>query len=109
MFNFIKKNLFFSKKSNLYFLGLLYSLILTCLSFFITFYTIFSNKKTYIILILFLTIQFMVHILYFLHIKKIKNLKWNLIISIFSLLIIVIIIFGSIWIMYNLHSNLLQS
>jgi len=52
-------------------------------------------------------IQVLVHLYYFLHLSTSTDQRWNLVAIIFSAVIILIVVVGSIWIMWNLNYNMM--
>lgn len=46
--------------------------------------------------------QFVVQMLFFLHLADEQKPRWNLMSFMFALLVVVIVVFGSVWIMYYL-------
>ncbi|CAL4323339.1 Cytochrome bo(3) ubiquinol oxidase subunit 4 [Buchnera aphidicola (Symydobius americanus)] len=52
--------------------------------------------------------QIFIHLKYFLHLNFSKKYTWIIVSLIFSLIVIFIIIFGSIWIMWNLNHHLMS-
>jgi len=52
-------------------------------------------------------LQAVIQLLVFLHILKEPRPRWNLIILFFMLMVLVLIVFGSLWIMANLNYNLM--
>ncbi|QCI27289.1 cytochrome o ubiquinol oxidase subunit IV [Buchnera aphidicola] len=106
MNNLTLKNKNFYKEIKLYILGFLFSLFLTLIPFFLVFKNYFSSNITIKLIIIFSCIQIFVHLKYFLHLNFSKKNYWNIIFLIFSILVIFIIIFGSIWIMYHLNNHM---
>jgi len=52
-------------------------------------------------------VQIVVHIIYFLHLDTKSESGWNMLALIFTLVLVVITLSGSIWIMYHLNSNMM--
>lgn len=50
--------------------------------------------------------QIVVHMVYFLHMSTKSEGGWNLVAFVFTVLLVVITLSGSIWIMYHLNSNM---
>jgi cytochrome o ubiquinol oxidase operon protein cyoD len=50
-------------------------------------------------------LQILVHLHYFLHLDTSSAMRWNVLTLLFTLLIIVLFIGGTIWIMINLNYN----
>lgn len=90
--------------------GFISSLILTFAAFFAVQNHWFSNKDTLInFLILTALTQFVVQVMCFLHLGKESGSKWNLNAFLFMVVVVVIIVFGSIWIMRNLDYNMMMT
>lgn len=64
-----------------------------------------SGKIAFIIMIL-AAVQAMVQLYYFLHLGDETGPRWKTFSFLFSLLIMVIIVVGSLWIMFNLNYNM---
>ncbi|HSW77616.1 MAG TPA: cytochrome o ubiquinol oxidase subunit IV [Candidatus Chromulinivoraceae bacterium] len=52
--------------------------------------------------------QLIVQLVFFLHLGRGKEAKWNLAAFLFMLMILVILVAGSLWIMYNLNYNMMS-
>ena len=48
------------------------------------------------------------HLVYFLHLDSKSEGGWNLIAIVFAALIILIVVVGSLWIMWNLNYNMMS-
>ncbi|QCI26880.1 hypothetical protein D9V80_01815 [Buchnera aphidicola (Thelaxes californica)] len=103
MITFLKKKVFFSTIINNYFIGFFYSCLISVLSFIIIQNNKIFNENTFFILITLSILQLMIQIIYFFDIKKFVDWYWSICILIFSLLVILIILSGSIWIMHNVY------
>jgi len=51
-------------------------------------------------------VQVFVHIVYFLHMDRSAEQRWNVLAFSFTILILVIVVAGSVWIMHNATSNM---
>lgn len=89
-------------------IGFILSLILTCIPFYCIQYQFFEKKTLLFITIFCAVIQIYIHLIYFLHLGHMPDVKWNIISLIFTIFIIFILVFGSIWIMTHLHYNLMN-
>jgi len=105
MFNFIKLNI--NKESQSYFIGFLFSVILTIAPFILAIQKLFSSEVSYIVFLLCAISQIIVHFVYFLHLNFSTKERWNLITLLFVIIIIFIVVFGSIWIMSNLNHHMI--
>ncbi|MFT4967245.1 MAG: cytochrome o ubiquinol oxidase operon protein cyoD [Candidatus Deianiraeaceae bacterium] len=90
-----------------YFVGLAISIALTLSSYFTIILKPFSVKGLYSVLAVLAVVQILVQIFYFLHIGHEDKPRWNLISLVFALLIIFIVVAGSLWVMYNLNTNMM--
>ncbi len=92
-----------------YIVGFLGSLFLTIVAFFAVGNRIFSSDMALYALILVLAvIQLYVQVVFFLRVNSSKESRLNLLTFLFTVLIIVVILAGSIWIMYNLDINMMK-
>ncbi|AYN24617.1 cytochrome o ubiquinol oxidase subunit IV [Buchnera aphidicola] len=101
----IKNN--FNKEKNSYIVGFLLSLCLTIIPFFCTLNHLFSREINFFIILLCALSQIIIHFVFFLHLSFSKKNSWNIISLLFVLIIVFIVVFGSIWIMYNLNHHLM--
>jgi cytochrome o ubiquinol oxidase operon protein cyoD len=92
--------------AKLYVVGFIISLLLTFEAYVLT---IGSTAGSFILVIILLglaLIQLMVQLFCFLHVGQDKNPKWNLQFFVFTFLFVLLVIIGSIWIMYHLNYNM---
>lgn len=95
-----------SAKSD-YVKGFIASLILTIIPFYFVATQSLPKDITYSILFGCAVIQVIVHFIYFLHMEiKTDEGKWNFVSLMFTVLVVLILIVGSIWIMWNLNVNM---
>ncbi|WP_010139931.1 cytochrome o ubiquinol oxidase subunit IV [Oceanicola sp. S124] len=52
-------------------------------------------------------VQIIVHLVYFLHVGKSSEQGWTLVATIFSVIILVIVLAGSLWVMHNMNENMM--
>ncbi len=83
--------------------GFILSLILTIIPFVIVWKHSFSTMASYVIIGIFAVAQLFVQLVYFLHLSYKSDAKWNMNIFMFTFLVVLILILGSIWIMANLN------
>lgn len=77
-------------------------LVMTVLSFGLAEYTPFSKTTIYLLLAVFAIAQMVVQAVCFLGLKADAKGRWNMLPFLFTILIIVFLVGGSLWIMYNL-------
>jgi cytochrome o ubiquinol oxidase subunit IV len=66
-----------------------------------------SSVGTPLIIAVFALAQIGVHIVYFLHVNRSEEQRWNLMALIFTAIVLCIILGGSLWIMHNLYMNMM--
>ena len=89
-----------------YITGFICSAILTLAAYFIVVYHV--PNAVFIILGLAL-IQLLVQLIFFLHLNQGADRKWNLVVLLSTVSIILILVIGSIWIMNHLNYNMMAS
>ncbi|AAO27124.1 cytochrome O ubiquinol oxidase protein CyoD [Buchnera aphidicola str. Bp (Baizongia pistaciae)] len=80
--------------------------ILSIMPIFAIIYRIFSRNYLYAFIIVCLFFQILAHIKFFLNLDFSLEQRWKLISVIFSLVVGLIILLGSIWVIKNLNNNL---
>ncbi len=68
-----------------------------------------SHIPVAIILVVFAILQIIVHMVYFLHMHPRSEGGWTLMALFFTLILVIIVMSGSMWVMYHLHSNMMPS
>jgi len=91
------------------YLGFVLSLILVLASYRIV--THYHLSSTALILTLFglVILQALLQLVFFLHLGLESKPHWNLVTFLFTVLVVVVIVGGTLWIMYNLNYNLMPS
>ena len=91
-----------------YLLGFALAAILTAIPFFIVMANVFSSSRvTGLVLLALAIVQIVVHVIYFLHVDFQSEGGWNMLSIVFTLVLAVIALSGSIWIMYHLDHNMM--
>ena len=86
-----------------YVVGFILSLLLT-LTAYIAVNDHMLNRRNLILFIVGLAlVQLWVQLLFFLHLGSRPAQRWNLMVFLFAGLVVLILVFGSLWIMYNLN------
>lgn len=89
-----------------YLIGFVLSVILTAVPFWLVMSDALDNKQlTAFVIMAFAMVQIVVHIVYFLHMTSSAEEGWSLMALIFTLIIIVIALAGSLWVMHHLNTN----
>ncbi|HEX8755511.1 MAG TPA: cytochrome o ubiquinol oxidase subunit IV [Steroidobacteraceae bacterium] len=66
-----------------------------------------SSIGTPLIISVFALLQIGVHVVYFLHVNRSEEQRWNMMALVFTAIVVCIILGGSIWIMHNLYINMM--
>lgn len=91
-----------------YLIGFGLSAILTAIPFWLVMTGVIANPQTTAAIIIGLAfVQIVVHTIFFLHVNTRAEGGWTLMTLIFTAVIVVIVISGSLWIMYHLNSNMM--
>ncbi len=89
-----------------YVLGFLLSIILTLVAY-ISVTNHFATSSVLLVLVVVLAlVQLVVQLVFFLHLLKEARPRWNLVIFISTISIILVVVLGSIWIMNHLNYNM---
>jgi cytochrome o ubiquinol oxidase subunit IV len=90
-----------------YLTGFVLSLILTAIPFALVMSGGFSSKAMLAGLLCAGIVQILVHLHYFLHLGASSEASWNVLAMIFTLLIMILFVGGSIWIMSDLNYRMM--
>ncbi len=92
-----------------YMIGFVLSIILTAIPFGLVMdqghYGFTAGTVLAAILVL-AVVQVFVHVVYFLHMDRSAEQRWNVVAFAFTVMILVIVVSGSVWIMHNATSNM---
>jgi cytochrome o ubiquinol oxidase operon protein cyoD len=92
-----------------YAIGFVLSLILTAIPFGLVMnegHFGFSTDTVLAAILVFAVVQVFVHVVYFLHMDRSAEQRWNVLAFAFTVMILAIVVAGSIWIMHNATSNM---
>ncbi len=93
-----------------YMTGFVLAVILTAIPFWLVMGKVFETSATTAIVILGIGIvQIFVHMIYFLHMNGKVEGGWSMLALIFTLVLVVITLSGSLWVMYHLNHNMMPS
>ncbi|WPB59329.1 cytochrome o ubiquinol oxidase subunit IV [Xylophilus sp. GOD-11R] len=91
-----------------YAIGFILSVILTAIPFWIVMTKVFDNSHTTAMVILaFAAVQIVVHMVYFLHMNSRSEGGWSMLAMIFTIIVVVITLSGSLWVMFHLNANMM--
>ena len=93
-----------------YVTGFVLSVILTAIPFWLVMTKVFDKPSTTALVILaFAAVQIVVHMVYFLHMDTKSQGGWNMLALVFTIMLVVITLSGSLWITYHLHHNMMPA
>jgi cytochrome o ubiquinol oxidase subunit IV len=93
-----------------YLIGFVASVVLTAIPFALVMGgPPLSQGATAFIIIAFAVVQIIVHVVYFLHLKSGSEDGWTMTSLVFTLILVVITLAGSIWVMYHLDANMMPT
>ncbi|TXI23448.1 MAG: cytochrome o ubiquinol oxidase subunit IV [Ottowia sp.] len=88
--------------------GFVLSLILTAIPFWLVMAKVIPNSTiTALVVLGFAVVQILVHMVYFLHLDAKSEGGWNLLSTIFTVIIVVIMLAGSLWVMHHMNANMM--
>jgi cytochrome o ubiquinol oxidase operon protein cyoD len=90
-----------------YLTGFALSLILTAIPFALVMSGTWSSSATLAAIFSAGLVQILVHLHYFLHLDTSSAARWNVLALIFTLLIMVLFVGGTLWIMYTLYYRMM--
>lgn len=93
-----------------YVTGFLLSVVLTAVPFWLIMGKVIANPGMAAAVILaFAAVQIVVHMIYFLHMNTKSEGGWNMLALIFTLVLVVITLAGSMWVMHHMNSNMMPA
>ncbi|MGQ3040801.1 MAG: cytochrome o ubiquinol oxidase subunit IV [Brevundimonas sp.] len=92
-----------------YLTGFVISAVLTIIPFAMVMMGDFSDTLTIAVIVSFAVVQIVVQMIYFLHLHPKSEGGWNLLAFLFTAIILVIVISGSLWVMHHLDSNMMPA
>lgn len=91
-----------------YMIGFVLSVILTAIPFAVVMAGGFESRLlTAMLVVAFAAVQIFVHMVYFLHMNTSSEEGWTMLSLIFTVVVVVIMLAGSLWVMYHLNTNMM--
>jgi cytochrome o ubiquinol oxidase operon protein cyoD len=91
-----------------YVMGFLLSVVLTAIPFWLVMAKVLPTPGLTVAVILgFAALQIVVHMVYFLHMNAKIEGGWSMLALIFTAALVLIMLAGSIWVMYHLNTNMM--
>jgi len=91
-----------------YLIGFVLAVVLTVIPFWLVMGKVFDKSSvTGIVLLALAAVQVVVHMVYFLHMNTKSEGGWNMLALVFTVMLVVIMLSGSLWVMYHLNHNMM--
>ena len=91
-----------------YLIGFGLSVVLTAIPFWLVMTGAVASKPVTALLVMaFAAVQIVVHMIYFLHLNTHSEQGWTMMALIFTIVMVVIALTGSLWVMYHLNTNMM--
>jgi cytochrome o ubiquinol oxidase operon protein cyoD len=91
-----------------YLIGFGLSVVLTAIPFWLVMTGVISSKQVPAFVVMgFALVQIVVHMIYFLHMDTKSESGWTFMALLFTIVIIVIALSGSLWVMFHLTTNMM--
>jgi cytochrome o ubiquinol oxidase operon protein cyoD len=92
-----------------YVVGFVLSVILTAIPFWLVMGKVLPSHLTGVIILGFAAVQMVVHMVYFLHLNAKVEGGWSMLALLFTVALVVIMLAGSIWVMYHMNANMMPA
>ncbi len=89
--------------------GFVLAVILTAIPFWLVMGEKLSPEMTTLVILGLGAVQIVVHMVYFLHLNSKSEGGWNMLALLFTVVLLVIMLAGSIWVMHHLNTNLMET
>jgi cytochrome o ubiquinol oxidase operon protein cyoD len=92
-----------------YVIGFVLSVVLTAIPFWMVMTGALSPQATALIIMALAAVQVVVHMVFFLHMNRRVEGGWSMMALIFTLIVVVIALSGSLWVMYHMNLNMMPT
>jgi cytochrome o ubiquinol oxidase operon protein cyoD len=93
-----------------YLTGFVLALVLTAIPFWLVMGKVFDRPLVTAVVVLgFAAVQIVVHMIFFLHMNAKSEGGWTMLALLFTLVLVVITLSGSLWVMYHLNHNMMPA
>ena len=90
-----------------YLIGFLLSVVLTAIPFWLVMTHPLGGQATAFLIMGFAAVQIVVHMIFFLHMNRRVEGGWSIMALLFTLVILIIALSGSLWVMYHMNANMM--
>ncbi len=99
----------YAKKQRSYTIGYVLSALLTVSIYWITVMKLWNMTTLAVVALVAAALQMIVQSRFFLHLKSGEGYRWKLISYVFTWIMLLIVVIGSLWVMMNLNYNMRMS
>lgn len=92
-----------------YLVGFGLSVVLTAIPFWMVMTGALSTQATALIIMALAAVQVVVHMVFFLHMNRRVEGGWSMMALIFTVIVVVIALSGSLWVMYHMNLNMMPT
>jgi cytochrome o ubiquinol oxidase operon protein cyoD len=89
-----------------YVTGFILSLLLTAMPFLMVYYGTVHGAALIAAIVLFALLQLGVQLVFFLHLGRGADKRWNIMVFVFMIIVVLTVVIGSLWIMHNLDYHM---
>ena len=89
--------------------GFVLAVILTVIPFWLVMGNVLDPSTTKFVILGFAGVQLIVHMVYFLHMNSKSEGGWNMMALILTVVLLVIVLAGSIWVMSHMNANMMPA
>jgi cytochrome o ubiquinol oxidase operon protein cyoD len=90
-----------------YWMGFALSAVLTAVPFWLVMNRPLTAQATALIVMAFAAAQMVVHMIFFLHMNRRAEGGWSIMALLFTIVLVVIALSGSLWVMYHMNANMM--
>ncbi len=90
-----------------YWIGFALSVVLTAIPFWLVMTRPLTTQATALIIMAFAAVQMVVHMIFFLHMNRRAEGGWSIMALLFTVVIVLIALSGSLWVMYHMNENMM--
>ena len=90
-----------------YLIGFVLAVVLTAIPFWLVITRPLASQATALIIMAFAAVQMVVHMIYFLHMNRRAQGGWSIMALLFTVVLVLIALSGSMWVMFHMNSNMM--
>ncbi|HHA2975169.1 TPA: cytochrome o ubiquinol oxidase subunit IV [Stenotrophomonas maltophilia] len=91
-----------------YLIGFVLAVVLTVIPFWMVMSGDFSRTVNGVVIAITAVLQMLVHLVFFLHLDRSSESRWNVNAAAFTVVVIGIIVVGTLWVMHNMNVHMMH-